>query len=475
MSFKIFSLQLTGKIKPVSKIEQQRNTLLKDYNEFLQVENSDELKEFIELEQFINSSEFKKVKTEISGLQFKGSNEYNQLLEFEKLKKSKKIKNYFKVLDSADLKRYEKLKDAEIIKEYDILKSYIQEGYQKDKINGKKEETIAKRKKYKSLAGNPDVRFFQKYQKSSLLRNYLDVCVSHELEKFNDLKKITGSTDFLEKKAYLEDKNKWGKTVEFQKQKKYEEIKGKPHIVKYFKYKNSSAFDFYKLWEVVFEEDFSSTPDRSKWLTVKPYAEKTLGENFSMPGDYHTFTNGKNIKTDGKLIIEVKKEKTKGKIWKMDAGFIPSEFEYTSDMVSTAQSFLFDDGIVEAKIKFNPVKEVVSSFVLTGDKQSPRINLLEMGTKNRLGVSKFIGNGKIEVEGLDISNLHKGKTYIFGLEKSGKTLIWKINETEVLRLEKNEFNFPVYFEASAIPVFEIAGHNLPVKFEIDWIKYYRKK
>ena len=44
MSFKIFFYQLTGKIKSVEKIEVQRESLYKDYEEFNRVESSDELK-----------------------------------------------------------------------------------------------------------------------------------------------------------------------------------------------------------------------------------------------------------------------------------------------------------------------------------------------------------------------------------------------------------------------------------------------
>ncbi len=475
MSFKIFSLQLTGKIKPVAKIEQQREILQKDYQEFLQVEVSDELKEYLKLESFVNSGDFKKIKAEITALQLKGSKEQKQLLEFEKLKKSKHIKNYFKVVDSSELKRFEKMKDSDVLKELGTLKKYIKEGqYQNEKKGEKKEEAKAKYAKYKSLSGNADIKFFFRFQKSSLLKNYLDVKVSHDLERYNELKQLTGSKEFLERKAYLEDKQKWEKTEEFKKQKKYEEVKRLPHIEKYFKYKNSNAFDFLKQWKIVFEDKFSSL-DKEKWITVQPVADNLLGENYAMPGDLHIFTAGKNVKTDGKLTVEVRKEKVRGKVWNMPSGFVPVDFEYTSGLVSTAQGFSLEDGILEAKIKFNPVKEVVSTLALSGEKQSPRVNVLEMGTKNRLGVSTLNNAGKVEVEGLDIKNLKSGVSYIFSLEKSGKTLVWKINETEVLRLEKSEFRFPLHLEISSIPVYEIQGHNLPVKFEIDWIKCYRKK
>ena len=74
MSFKIFKLQLTGKIKPVEKIEQHRSLLINDYQEFQEVEKSDELSLFLELEKRVNSEQFKKEKGEIAALHFKGSN-----------------------------------------------------------------------------------------------------------------------------------------------------------------------------------------------------------------------------------------------------------------------------------------------------------------------------------------------------------------------------------------------------------------
>ena len=59
MSFKIFSLQFTGKIKSTEKIEQGRAALLSDYQDFLKVEKSEELAKYLKLEEIINSNEFK--------------------------------------------------------------------------------------------------------------------------------------------------------------------------------------------------------------------------------------------------------------------------------------------------------------------------------------------------------------------------------------------------------------------------------
>ncbi len=473
MSFKIFSLQLTGKIKPVEKIEKQRDDLNKNYQEYLMVEKSEELKEYQELEKLVNSSEFKKKKAEIERLQFKGSKEYNELMELAKLEKSKKIKRYFKVADSPDISRFNKISETDKPEEFKKLKEYVSGGKFAAEKKEKKEEALAKKNKYKSLKGDSDLRFYLKFKKSSLYKNYLDVKSSNDLKRRKELKDLTSSKEFLERKAYLEDKNKWEKTDEFKSMKRYEDIKKQPHIQNYFKYKNSTDFDFIKNWELTFEDNFSGALSSEKWSVVNKWSGKIIGENYSLPGDLHYFTSGKNVKTNNKLTIEVKKESVTGKIWKMSAGFVPSDFEYTSGLVASTESFGEGNEIFEAKIKFTPVKQLVSTLYLAAENNTPMVHLLEMGKKNRLGISKLDTNGKIQMDGLDISNLKTDKWYIFTIEKSGSTFIWKINETEVFRQSK-DIQQPLFLNASTVVVDNIPGHSLPNNFEIEWVKCYRK-
>ncbi|MFW5821911.1 MAG: hypothetical protein ACOCU7_00870 [Tangfeifania sp.] len=608
MSFRIFSLQLLGKIKPVEKIEIQRDLLQKDYEEFNRVAESDELKEFLELEKYIQSGEFKKRKAEIRGLHFKDSKEYNQLKEYEKLKNSKPFKKFFKLRDSAEFKRYQSLKDSELISEYRTLLDFIEKGnykkqkdeikretfrgsseekklaefnklkkspgikayldlhnsetlkkhndfyeseklkryfelkdapktdkllkkefaelkkdpeiksylkfehskklklyhetvdsynlkrynelketieseefkkrvdYLKDKKKFEKTDAFRKWKRFKELASRDDVKFFLKFEKSSLLRNYYDVKDSMEYRRFLELKEIVSSVDFKTRKEYLEDEKKWEKTDDYSKEQHYLEMKKLPHLVKYFKYKDTNAFSFFREWEVSFEDNFTeNTPDKEKWSTKSLWAENLPGGNHSMPGDLHTFTDGRNIKINDKLIIETRRESAEGMIWKMPAGFVPARFDFTTGILSNNKSFKQKDGIFEAKIKFNPIKEVVSSAMLQGEFVSPRIMLLEMGTKNRLGVAHSMNAGKMKVDGLDISNLHKNKWYIFTLEKNGSALTWKINETEVLKLENQKIDFNLHLDLFSLVVFEIPGSKLPVQFETDWVRCYRRK
>lgn len=608
MSFKIFTLQLFGKLKPVETIEKQRKMLFDDYVEFQNVGSSVELKNYLELEKEINSEAFKKKKAEIDSLHFNGSKEFNQLKEFEGLQKKQTLKKYFKVANSPDLVKFNKLKSSEKLAEFYKLQEYVKEGqfakekkeilaqvfkgsveekhwidfkkldkstgikvykelynsdflikhelftkseklkkivqlgnlpdkdkeklaelkrlkndaelktyfkfekskkiriyketagsqqlmkyselktyvetadfkkretFLKDKTKFKNSEANKKLNRFKQLSSDADVKFFLKFEKSSLFKNYLDVADSFDLKRFLELETITSSKEFKEQKAYLEDKMKWEKTDEFKRQQQYLEMKKLPHLAKYFKNKGTTVFDFFNEWQVVFEDEFLKPQlDTEKWATKSYIGEKLLGDNYSLAGDNHTFSNGKNIKLNGKLSIEVKKEKAVGKVWQMPAGFVPAELDYTTDIISSWKSFWVEDGIIEAKIKFAPVPQIVSSFYLAGEKEMPRLNLLEMGVKNRLGTLNLNSDGKANVNGIDISNLSKGKWYIFAVEKRGSNFTWKINETEILTVQNSDLNGKLHLNALSIVVNNVPAQHLPASFEIDWVRCYGKK
>jgi hypothetical protein len=158
----------------------------------------------------------------------------------------------------------------------------------------------------------------------------------------------------------------------------------------------------------------------------------------------------------------------------MPAGFVPVELDYSSGIISSWKSFWLEDGIFEAKIKFEPISQIVSSFYLAGENNMPRVSLLEMGNKNRVGVLT-LNSGKANMEGIDISNLKRGKWYIFTVEKQSSYFTWKINGCEIITLQSSEMNRKLHVNASSIVVNDVPGAQLPAGFEIDWVKCYRKR
>lgn len=506
-----------------------------DIDRFNKLKLSEKLQEYYKLLEYVKEGQFAKDKKEILGQVFKGSVEEKHWIDFQKLEKSTgikvwkelrqsellkkheafakseklknltqllnsagsdkqklaelkqlkndaEIKSYFNFEKSKKLKIYRETADSQQLNKYTELKSFVEsENFKKREIflkDSKKFENSEANKKYnrfKQLGTDSDIKFFLDFEKSSLHKNYLDVVDSFDLKRYTELKEITGSKEFGERKAYLEDKKKWEKTPEYARQQEYLAMKKLPHLVKYFKNRGTTVFSFFNEWEVVFDDNFSKpTIDSEKWAT-KPYlAEKMLGDNYSLPGDNYAITDGRNLKTGSKLTIEVKKEKVAAKVWKMPAGFVPAEMEYSSGLVSSWKGFWMEDGIYEAKIKFSPVAEVVSSFYLAGENNMPRVNLLEMGAKNRIGFIN-INTGKAVANGMDISNLKTGNWYIFSIIKQGNSFTWKINESEIITLSNSEMNRKLNLNAASIVVNDLPASQLPAGFEIEWVKCYRKK
>ncbi len=609
MSFKILTLQLTGKLKSVEKLETERVSLQKNYTAYLEAEKSALLAEYRELDNWVVSGAMQQRKKELEGEVFKGSSEYNLLKELEKLKKTKSIRDYFKVEGSPELQRFINFKNSDVLKEYYNLKDYVEGGafqrdkqeiilqkfqgsaeekhlleyeqlkknhilqdylkllgseaiarhhkfiesskfkkYQelknlpgtdkshkeelerlskdpeirqyfslenskefkhfkemsgshlperykelhdltssrefrervsilKDKKRLEKSEAMKKYLRYKQLASSSDIRFFLKYEKSSLYRNYLDTTDSFPLQRYRELVSMTTTPEFLKRKAWLEDTKKWEKSDEHARYLRYLSLKKDPKVELYLKFQNSHAFDFFKSWEVTFSEDFGGgKPDWSIWTANNYLADLMLGEPFSQLGDLQAYTGGKNCSvSNGKMQIHVRKEKAMSKAWHPGAGFVPVEFHYTTDVLSTIKSFWQEGGIFEAKIRFSPVKEVVSTCYLQGKKSSPMITLLEMGPTSRMGILTLNGSGKLDFNGITLEHLKKGQFYIFRVEWDGNSVIWKINDIKVHEVPFGGLGEPAHISMQNLVVSEIPGSKLPVTFETDWIRCYKKK
>ncbi len=602
MSAKMFFLSTFGGIKNTSKYEAEQEKLENDYQEFVTVQKSDELKSFLELEGFIKSESFLKTKKELTELRFKGSPEEAQLKEYDKLHKNKKLAKYYLTSGSSELKKYYAIKESEKLKQYNELKSFMEDGsfksekekyakelfkgsseeaktkelqklqknkklkdffalkdsnelealnkfegsdlnkkgaelekkgqlnkdekkelkqlksdsnyiknvkfkkskayrnyteisktdlpvkheklssevnseafknrvaYLKDKQKFEKTEVFNKSQEYKKLATSDDIRFYFKYPKSSAYKNYQNLDQSEIRKRYEELKTTVESEEYLKRKAYLEDDKKWEKTDEYQKEQLYIEMMKRPHLVKYMSYVDTNLLDFYKDWEIVFEDRFKDHQlDKSKWQTLSPWAEKTVGRNFSHTGDLQGFTDGENIKMKhGNLQIHVYNERTKSLVWNAPTGFNEEELHYSSGLVSTGHNFQAEYGIVEAKIKYEPLKELVDVVYLGNENETGRVNLLEAGAVNRVGLI----NGNTE-ESESINGLSKNKFYIFRLEWEKGKLTWKINGKEVFETKSNVPEAPLHINLASLVIKKT--NKLPHRFTVDWIRFYQKK
>ncbi len=231
-----------GLIPSTSKIEQEENALIEEFEKLKKFSESDELKRFNELDARVKSTDFQTQKKHIEGLSFKESEEYNKQEEFKKLDKSKDIKMYLKTRDSVDLKKYRELEGSDKIKRFEELEKIINSPEFRNKqkmkpITFKSTEEYNKYKEYKKLRSDSNVKAYNKLLKKGK---------KDEAEKLTELASINQYVvlgEFINSEAFLQKKNMkpvtFKDTEEYKLLQEYKNLKSDPDIKFFFKFKNS--------------------------------------------------------------------------------------------------------------------------------------------------------------------------------------------------------------------------------------------
>lgn len=298
----------------------------------------------------------------------------------------------------------------------------------------------------------------------------------------NDLEAFINSEKFKEFKVYmlLSFKDKWVKTEEFSKDEEYKTFVKSPKIIWYFKVVDSKKFNEIKNWQQTFSEEFNSSKLNKKvWLTRFYWGDTMLHDTYSLSDDRHFNTDGDNLSIENSILkIETRKEKVTGKAWNPLFGFQPKEFDYTSGLINTGQSFRQQYGRFKAKIKVSQNKSTTQAFWLVGNRIIPQVDILkyknkkfflnlfwgDIGEKNQINriTEKFSG-----------SKLSSG-FYIYELEWTPEELTWKINGLILKKEIATMLAEPMYLLLSAGIFQNVNGQEFPVTMEIDWVRCYQK-
>jgi hypothetical protein len=475
MSLKLFLAQNFGLIKSTSKIEAAYDSLHADYKAFVLFEKSTELKEYNELGLLLKSPTFLQRKREIQKLSFKGSKEGAQSSEFRKLEKTKRLQKFYKTLRSDDLSRFEEISASEEFATYKKIKAFVKSPkFDSQKKKTENTEEYKKFNEYHRLKESANIQFCEQFVKSKEYANYLVLKDSPERKRFEELQKMIASDEFIARKEYLEDKHKWEKSDDHEKETRFDELKKLPQLINYKKYVNSEALNFFKKWNLVFEDQFNTGKlDHDKWITRSHGGNQALGRNFSQAGDLQAFSEGHNVSIEfNTLKIQARKEPTRGMQWQIPFGFVEKEFQYSSGIVSTAENDWWKNGILEAKVKFNPSEHFVDVICLLGEEASPQINLVEIGAKNRVGLLSKTSSG-IHTQSEDINGLRTGESFIFRLEWTSHSLVWKVNDREIFTLNHGVPAIKMHLNIASVVVSEPTT-GLPHTFEIEWVRYFQR-
>jgi hypothetical protein len=435
---------------------------------FKDLDGSDKIKEFEALEKFIQSSEFRE-KQKMRPITFKDTDEFRKQVEYDALKADAEIKEYLKT------KGKEEIKKSKTVLRYEELDTLVKSPEFLAKknmkpITFKDTEEYKKLLEYNRLKSSPEIKEFYKFKGSKEYANYLNTNDSTRLKRHAELKEYVASDEFRERKNYLLDKKRFEKTDMFKEVQEHDKLKKTEDIIWYFKVKDSNKFDIIKHRELTFSDEFEGEKlDTKKWLTNYYWGEKLLHDRYSVESDLQAYTEKENFEQRNSVLkITTKPQKITGKVWSADKGFSTKEFNYTSGIVCTGNSFRQKYGTFTAKIKLGD-PNAKNAFWMLADKITPHIDVCRT-SKGKVWFDYFSSKGNNSKTSL--GSRYAGDFFIFTLEWTSDKLVWKINDTEVCTQTSDVPQEPMYVLLSGGLDKPISGTT---SMEIDWIRIYQPK
>lgn len=464
---------LLGMIPSTEKIEQEEKALIAEFEKLKSFAGSEKLAKYNELNELVNSAGFQQKKKETESLSYKASEEYAKEKEFLSLKKAKDIVMYFKTIEGNALKRFRELEGSDKIGKYENLRQLVSEAGFRERMKSKDfagSDEANKLAEFRQMDASVEIKEYYKFKNSREYSNFLNVDGSSRLARYNELKEYTATKEFQERKAFLLDKKRFEKTEDFKQLQEYLTLKKDPDILWYFKVKDSNKFDILKNRELVFSDEFEGESiDTKKWLTNYYWGEKLLHDRYSLDSDLHFYTEKDNFEVrHSYLKINTKPQKITGKSWSPEKGFTTREFAYTSGIINTGASFRQKYGIFSAKIKPGD-PNARNSFWLVGDKITPHINICTTGN-GKVWFTLFSADGK-QLKS-KVGAKYAGNSFIFTLEWTSSSLVWKINGVEAFRVTENIPQEPMYINFAGGVTKPISGMT---SMEIDWVRVYIPK
>lgn len=460
-------------IPSTAKIEEEEKALIAEFEKLQSFAESKQLARYNELHELVNSAAYVQKKKEIESLRYKGSEEFLKEKEFNSLKKAKDLLLYFSTVGGSTLRKFQELDGSEKILKYESLKELVSGAEFKAKMKDKEFDSSPEAKKlaeFRQLNGSQEIRDFYRFKASKELANFKNVDGSQKLARYNELKEFTSSKEFADRKAYLLDAKRFEKHEEYKEHEEYGKLKNEADIIWYFKVKDSKKFDVLRHRELIFSDEFDSDKlDSQKWITNYFWGEKLLKDRYSIDTDLHFYTEKENFEVRNSFLkIITKPQKMNGKAWSPVNGFTTKEFGYTSGLVNTGKSFRQKFGTFIAKIKLGD-PSAKSAFWLLGENMTPHIDICRT-TGGKVWFDIFPGANKVVKS--TVGGKYAGDSYIFTLEWTSASLVWKVNGVEAFRQTENVPQEAMYINFAG-------GLNKPINgqtaMEIDWIRVYQPK
>jgi len=434
----LFWKNLLGGITPTAKLEKSENDLVLAMKRYAEVEKSVELVEYKKLFNTVKSAEFQENKKILQNRNYKDTQEFQASNKYKKLHNLPALNLYYEVLKSEELKQYLAFKSTS---EY---------------------KNLGDPKKVKELAILQKMKAFEK---SKNFKTYTRFHDSYILKEYEQLKVKIENPEFKKANAFWANEKRWHTTPEFVHQERFYELAKNPDIV-FFEKEKPERFEKQRKQKLTFKDEFDwNTLDKSRWNFGFHYKNQNLIGNHSFTNEKQANNSGKNVAVaDGILKLLTKVEKVTAKAWHPQKGFVEKEYQFTSDILQTADSFKQKYGTIRAKIRCTG--DVHHAFWLGGDGKLPHINIFHFN-----GKQITVGNANNNVfDGVKVSGLNPAQYYIYTLVWTKKELIWLINDIEIYRTASNVPNQEMYLAFNSFISEKQSGSAGSI--EVDWVRVY---
>ena len=401
----LFFKKLTGQLYSTEKMERRIMEEEERIARYRHIENSPELKEYLELKKTVESKEFQQKKHNWMTTKYKSTPTYATLKEYKSLLNDKNLQLFLELENSARLKEFLEFRQSE---------NYV-------KLQSKKE-----------VRNSLELKQMYAFEHSKEYKAYLTYRDSKLPARFKELVKKVTSDEFKKEFAFWSNPNRYKTTDEYQQEVRLKQLAAMADIVFYFK-QDVNQIELEETWSPVFEDEFDwAKLSDSKWRAGFVYANPKLPKIHSYANEQQAYSGGKNVGTvDGKLHLFTKAERMTAPAWDTKKGFIEKDYEYTSDVIQTADHFQQKGGLFIAKVR---VEGRMHHAIWLGKNQKlPLINLFHYNGKQIV-----IGNHTEKgFDGTTISGISPRQYYIYGLRWNENELIWYVNNVEVYRTKRN--------------------------------------
>jgi hypothetical protein len=412
----LFLSRLFGKMWSTEKFDNVLEKSKKDLIRYQQVISTPEFKEMIELKKTIDSPEFQSKREQVISCKYKSTEEYATLKEFKSLSKSKQVVKYNNMLQNSsvmDFISFMQTSEAELLKNDTLV------------------EEDAKLRKYRDLANSKMISQFRELEQHPKILRY------------QELKKIVEDKEWQKKNEFLANPNRWETTQEGEMEKRYKTLCAQDDILFYNKLDKETIEKWNNFEEIWVDNIENTNLADSVWKAGFSYNNKQLKNHHSYSNELQAYTQGNNVTRSNKIMsIHTRKQNQKGIAWDDTRGFIEKDFQFTSDVIQTSDTYKGTYYMAMVKARFvGKANHVIS--LNTGNKKP--ITILVQSIKNKLQVGLVEQQDKFELE--NIRGISASNWYYYSVVCTGKEFVWYVNNIEVLRTASTQGDLAYFMQA----------------------------